>query len=123
MEPQYVLIIRKKGYLDALSVDVEAKPEVYDLGEEKLREVEKRHREPHPGHHRHRGQGALRAAQEHRALRGQGQARVRRPQALGPLPGNISAPPGLGRGVFCWEDVRDDVFMVPGSTATKRYLY
>ncbi|MCF8034828.1 MAG: phenylacetate--CoA ligase [Desulfarculaceae bacterium] len=41
VEPQYVLIIRKKGYLDALSVDVEAKPEVYDLGEEKLREVER----------------------------------------------------------------------------------
>ncbi|MGD9124401.1 MAG: phenylacetate--CoA ligase [Desulfarculaceae bacterium] len=41
VEPQYVLIIRKKGYLDALSVDVEAKPEVYELGEEKLREVEK----------------------------------------------------------------------------------
>ncbi len=41
VEPQYVLIIRKKGYLDALSVDVEAKPEVYDMGEEKLREVEK----------------------------------------------------------------------------------
>ncbi|KIX13191.1 phenylacetate--CoA ligase family protein [Dethiosulfatarculus sandiegensis] len=39
VEPQYVLIIRKKGYLDALSVDVEAKPEVYDLGEEKLVEV------------------------------------------------------------------------------------
>jgi phenylacetate-CoA ligase len=39
VEPQYVLIIRKKGYLDALSVDVEAKPEVYDLGEEKLTEV------------------------------------------------------------------------------------
>ncbi|RJX36255.1 MAG: phenylacetate--CoA ligase [Desulfarculus sp.] len=42
VEPQYVLIIRKKGYLDALSVDVEAKPEVYDLGEEKLHEVEKK---------------------------------------------------------------------------------
>ncbi len=40
VEPQYVLIIRKKGYLDALSVDVEAKPEVYELGEEKLKEVE-----------------------------------------------------------------------------------
>ncbi len=40
VEPQYVLIIRKKGYLDALSVDVEAKPEIYDQGEEKLREVE-----------------------------------------------------------------------------------
>ncbi len=42
VEPQYVLIIRKKGYLDALSVDVEAKPEVYDLGEEKLKEIEKK---------------------------------------------------------------------------------
>ncbi len=41
VEPQYVLIIRKKGYLDALSVDVEARPEVYDLGEEKLHDVEK----------------------------------------------------------------------------------
>jgi phenylacetate-CoA ligase len=41
VEPQYVLIIRKKGYLDALSVDVEAKPEVYDMGEEKLKAVEK----------------------------------------------------------------------------------
>ena len=41
VEPQYVLIIRKKGYLDALSVDVEAKPEVYEMGEEKLKEVEK----------------------------------------------------------------------------------
>jgi phenylacetate-CoA ligase len=40
VEPQYVLIIRKKGYLDALSVDVEAKPEVYEMGEEKLKEVE-----------------------------------------------------------------------------------
>jgi phenylacetate-coenzyme A ligase PaaK-like adenylate-forming protein len=38
--PQYVLIIRKKGYLDALSVDVEAKPEVYEMGEEKLKAVE-----------------------------------------------------------------------------------
>jgi len=42
VEPQYVLIIRKKGYLDALSVDVEAKPEVYDLGEAKLKEIEKK---------------------------------------------------------------------------------
>jgi phenylacetate-CoA ligase len=38
--PQYVLIIRKKGYLDALSVDVEAKPEVYEMGDEKLKQVE-----------------------------------------------------------------------------------
>jgi len=41
VEPQYVIIIKKKGYLDALHVDVEAKPEVYDLGEEKLDEVAK----------------------------------------------------------------------------------
>lgn len=40
VEPQYVLIIRKKGYLDALSVDVEAKAAVYDQGEEKLKAVE-----------------------------------------------------------------------------------
>ncbi len=40
VEPQYVLIIRKKGYLDALSVDVEAKPEVYEQGEDKLKQVE-----------------------------------------------------------------------------------
>ena len=42
VEPQYVLIIRKKGYLDALSVDVEAKPEAYAAGEEKLKETEGR---------------------------------------------------------------------------------
>lgn len=41
VEPQYVLIIRKKGYLDALSVDVEAKSEIYEQGEEKLQAVEK----------------------------------------------------------------------------------
>lgn len=39
VEPQYVIVIKKKGYLDALFVDVEAKPEVYDLGQEKLDEV------------------------------------------------------------------------------------
>ncbi len=41
VEPQYVIIIKKKGYLDALFVDVEARPEVYDLGQEKLDEVAK----------------------------------------------------------------------------------
>ena len=40
VEPQYVLIIRKKGYLDAMSVDVEAKPEAYAAGEDKLKEIE-----------------------------------------------------------------------------------
>ncbi|PIP35522.1 MAG: phenylacetate--CoA ligase [Desulfobacterales bacterium CG23_combo_of_CG06-09_8_20_14_all_52_9] len=40
--PQYVLVIRKKGYLDSLTVRVEAKPEVYALGTEKRSEVEKK---------------------------------------------------------------------------------
>ncbi len=40
--PQYVLVIRKKGYLDQLSVRVEAKPDVYNLGAEKCAEVEKK---------------------------------------------------------------------------------
>ncbi|MBW1712870.1 MAG: phenylacetate--CoA ligase [Deltaproteobacteria bacterium] len=39
VEPQYVIIIKKKGYLDALFVDVEAKSEVFDLGQDKLDEV------------------------------------------------------------------------------------
>jgi len=42
VEPQYVIIIRKKGYLDALSVDVEAKPEAYALGEQKRKEIEEK---------------------------------------------------------------------------------
>ena len=41
VEPQYVIIVRKKGYLDQLHVDVEAKKEVYDLGPPKISEVEK----------------------------------------------------------------------------------
>ncbi|OGP89688.1 MAG: phenylacetate--CoA ligase [Deltaproteobacteria bacterium RBG_16_48_10] len=41
VEPQYVIILRKKGYLDQLHVDVEAKKEVYDLGPQKVSEVEK----------------------------------------------------------------------------------
>ncbi len=39
VEPQYVIVIRKKGYLDALSVDVEAKPHIYEQGQEALQEV------------------------------------------------------------------------------------
>jgi phenylacetate-CoA ligase len=42
VEPQYVIIVRKKGYLDQLHVDVEAKKEVYDLGPQKVAEVEKK---------------------------------------------------------------------------------
>lgn len=40
VEPQYVLVIRKKGYLDQLLVKVEAKKEVYEAGAEKRSEVE-----------------------------------------------------------------------------------
>lgn len=40
VEPQYVLVVRKKGYLDQLIARVEAKPEVYDLGPEKCAEIE-----------------------------------------------------------------------------------
>ena len=40
VEPQYVIIVKKKGYLDQLHVDVEAK--AYDLGPEKIAEVEKK---------------------------------------------------------------------------------
>jgi phenylacetate-CoA ligase len=42
IEPQYVLIVRKKGYLDQLIIRVEAKPEIYDLGKEKISEVEQK---------------------------------------------------------------------------------
>ncbi len=46
VSPQYVIVVSKKGYLDRLAVDVEARREIYDLGEEKLREIEEviRHR-------------------------------------------------------------------------------
>jgi phenylacetate-CoA ligase len=40
VEPQYRLIVRKKGYLDQLVVQVEAKGEVYQAGKEKQSEVE-----------------------------------------------------------------------------------
>lgn len=42
VEPIYMIIVRKRGYLDELSVDVEAKPEVYDMGSSKLKEVEEK---------------------------------------------------------------------------------
>ncbi len=42
VEPQYVIIVRKKGYLDQLYVDVESKKETYDLGPQKIAEVEKK---------------------------------------------------------------------------------
>jgi len=40
IEPQYVIIVRKKGYLDTLEVNVEAKPDIYQAGAEKIKEVE-----------------------------------------------------------------------------------
>jgi phenylacetate-CoA ligase len=40
VEPQYRLLVRKKGYLDQLLVQVEAKKEIYAAGEKKRYEVE-----------------------------------------------------------------------------------
>ena len=40
VEPQYVLVVRKKGYLDHLTIRVEAKREIYEAGPEKEAEVE-----------------------------------------------------------------------------------
>ena len=40
VEPQYVLVVRKKGYLDHLTVRVEAKHEIYNEGPAKEAEVE-----------------------------------------------------------------------------------
>jgi phenylacetate-CoA ligase len=39
VEPQYQLVVRKKGYLDQLMVRVEGKREIYDAGEEKRKAV------------------------------------------------------------------------------------
>jgi phenylacetate-CoA ligase len=40
VEPQYRMVVRKKGYLDHLSVQVEGKKEVYDAGEARRHEIE-----------------------------------------------------------------------------------
>ncbi len=40
VEPQYRLVVRKKGYLDQLIVQVEGKKEIYEAGREKRFEVE-----------------------------------------------------------------------------------
>ena len=40
VEPQYRLVVRKKGYLDQLTVQVEGKKEVYDAGAERRAEVQ-----------------------------------------------------------------------------------
>ncbi len=40
VEPQYRIVVRKKGYLDQLTVQVEGKKEVYEAGPEKKFEIE-----------------------------------------------------------------------------------
>ena len=40
VEPQYQMVVRKKGYLDQLTVQVEGKAEVYQGGPEKCKEIE-----------------------------------------------------------------------------------
>lgn len=42
VEPQYVIIVKKKGYLDQLVIHVEGKKELYDAGPERVTEVEKK---------------------------------------------------------------------------------
>jgi phenylacetate-CoA ligase len=42
VEPQYVIVLKKKGYLDAMGIDVESTPEVYNAGKERISEIEKR---------------------------------------------------------------------------------
>ena len=42
VEPQYVLVVNKKGHLDQLTVKVEAKGDIYGCGIEKRTEVEKK---------------------------------------------------------------------------------
>ncbi len=42
IEPQYVIVVRKKGYLDKLNIDVEAKKGVYEAGKEKIEEIQRK---------------------------------------------------------------------------------
>jgi phenylacetate-CoA ligase len=42
VEPQYVIVLKKKGYLDAISIDIESKPEVYEAGKQRITEIEKK---------------------------------------------------------------------------------
>jgi phenylacetate-CoA ligase len=42
VEPQYILVLKKKGYLDTINIDVESQPEVYQAGKEKIAEIEGR---------------------------------------------------------------------------------
>jgi phenylacetate-CoA ligase len=42
IEPQYVIIVRKKGYLDTLEVNVESKPDIYQAGADTIKGVEQK---------------------------------------------------------------------------------
>ena len=42
VEPQYVIVVKKKGHLDHLSIKVEGKSEVYETGAEKRGQVEEK---------------------------------------------------------------------------------
>jgi phenylacetate-CoA ligase len=42
VEPQYVIIVKKKGYLDTLEVHVEAKPAVYEAGGDMIKGAEQK---------------------------------------------------------------------------------
>ncbi len=42
VEPQYVIILKKKGYLDTISIDIESRPEIYEAGKEKIAEIQKK---------------------------------------------------------------------------------
>ena len=42
VEPQYVIILKKKGYLDTMTIDVESTPDVYEAGKDKIAEIEKK---------------------------------------------------------------------------------
>jgi len=42
VEPQYQIRLRKKGYMDAIAVETEVKPAVYQAGQEAVVELAKR---------------------------------------------------------------------------------
>jgi phenylacetate-CoA ligase len=42
IEPQYIIVVRKKGYLDSLDIDVETKKEFYEAGKEKMAEIKRK---------------------------------------------------------------------------------
>jgi phenylacetate-CoA ligase len=42
VEPQYVIIVKKRGYLDTLEVHVEAKPAIYEAGAETVKGAEQK---------------------------------------------------------------------------------